>query len=145
MTLTDVQVGFPPRLSPFPTATMSSLARPLTRAALRHPASTKNASFQARLASTSTVAGSSTSGFRTFVSVATLVATGTVATVYYLDSRSALHRYGVMPLVRSTMDPEAGHKFAVKALASGFAPRDLQEDSEQLEAEVGHENTLSSF
>ncbi|KAG8939318.1 Dihydroorotate dehydrogenase (quinone), mitochondrial [Tulasnella sp. 408] len=37
------------------------------------------------------------------------------------------------------MDPEAGHKFAVKALASGFAPRDMAKDDEALAVELwGH-------
>lgn len=41
-----------------------------------------------------------------------------------------------MPLIRSGMDAEVGHKFAVKALASGFAPRDMATDDEALGVEV---------
>ncbi|KAG8991680.1 Dihydroorotate dehydrogenase (quinone), mitochondrial [Tulasnella sp. 427] len=44
-----------------------------------------------------------------------------------------------MPAIRYGMDAEAGHKFAVKVLASGFAPRDMSSDDEALGVELwGH-------
>lgn len=73
---------------------------------------------------------------RTIVSLTALVAGTTLFTVYYLDSRSAMHRYALMPLVRLTMDPETGHKFAVKVLGSGLAPRDVEKDDQSLRVEV---------
>lgn len=88
----------------------------------------------ARNASTSST--QAPNALRRYLSLGVFVAGGTAFTLYYLDSRSALHRYGVMPLIRSGMDPEAGHKFAVKALASGFAPRDMAKDDEALVVEV---------
>ncbi|CAA7265121.1 unnamed protein product [Cyclocybe aegerita] len=45
-------------------------------------------------------------------------------TVYYLDARSALHRYIITPIVRNVFDAETGHKLAVKTLKAGFAPKD---------------------
>ena len=68
-----------------------------------------------------------------------LLASGIAVTVYYLDSRSAIHRYVVPPLLRVTLDAEQAHRFAVRALASGFAPRDLGSDDERLQTEIwGH-------
>lgn len=57
-------------------------------------------------------------------------------TVYYLDSRSALHRYVLTPLLRNTLDAETGHKLAVKVLKSGLAPRDVVADDGRLKCEV---------
>lgn len=64
-----------------------------------------------------------------------VIATGAFA-VYYFDSRSAIHRYFFTPLIRHALDPETGHKFAVKVLRSGLGPRDTQLDDERLRAEV---------
>ncbi|KAG8936439.1 Dihydroorotate dehydrogenase (quinone), mitochondrial [Tulasnella sp. 418] len=88
----------------------------------------------------STTAGASSNGrLRTAVSVAVLVTSGTLVGFYYIDSRSALHRYAVMPLIRAAMEPEMGHKFAVKVLATGLAPRDLKGDNESIAVELwGH-------
>lgn len=66
----------------------------------------------------------------------TLVATGTLFAVYYFDSRSAVHRYFLTPVLRHALDPEMSHKFAVKVLRSGWAPRDVCEDDERLRAHV---------
>lgn len=60
-----------------------------------------------------------------------VVSTGLFA-AYYFDCRSAIHRYVFTPIVRHTLDPETGHKLAVKVLRSGLSPRDLQEDDETL-------------
>jgi dihydroorotate dehydrogenase len=56
--------------------------------------------------------------------------------VYYFDSRSAIHRYLIAPVLRYTLDPETSHKFAVKVLRSGLGPRDTQADDEKLNCEV---------
>jgi dihydroorotate dehydrogenase len=57
-------------------------------------------------------------------------------TLYYLDSRSAIHRYIFSPLLRYTLDAETGHKVAVQVLKSGLGPRDLIEDDLRLKSEV---------
>ena len=63
------------------------------------------------------------------------LATGVFA-VYYFDSRSAIHRYFLTPLLRYSLDAETGHKFAVRVLRSGLGPRDTQIDDERLKVEV---------
>ncbi|KAG7440911.1 uncharacterized protein BT62DRAFT_975219 [Guyanagaster necrorhizus] len=56
--------------------------------------------------------------------------------VYYFDSRSAIHRYVLTPLLRYTLDPETGHKFAVQVLRSGLGPKDVVADDERLKFEL---------
>ena len=108
----------------------------LKTSARRLPRQTVTYSQIQRHASTST-SGNPLKSARTALSATVLLVSSTLVTFYYLDSRSALHRYGVMPLVRATMDPEDGHKFAVKVLASGFGPRDLvKDDSDKLGVDV---------
>ncbi|KAH6915877.1 dihydroorotate dehydrogenase [Coprinopsis sp. MPI-PUGE-AT-0042] len=57
-------------------------------------------------------------------------------TVYYMDCRSAIHRYILTPLVRSTLDVEAGHKLAVKVLKYGVSPKDQVKDDPVLVGEI---------
>lgn len=64
-----------------------------------------------------------------------LVSTGLFA-VYYFDSRSAIHRYVLTPLLRHLFDAETGHKIAVKAIRSGLAPKDTQPDDPVLQFEL---------
>ena len=64
-----------------------------------------------------------------------VVSTGLFA-VYYFDSRSAVHRYVLTPLLRHLVDAETGHKIAVKVLRSGLGPKDTQADDEVLRFEV---------
>ena len=64
-----------------------------------------------------------------------LVSTGLFA-VYYFDSRSALHRYFVTPVLRYALDPELSHKISVKVLRSSLGPKDKGVDDERLRAEV---------
>ncbi len=63
------------------------------------------------------------------------VSTGLFA-IYYFDCRAAIHKYVVTPVIRHTLDPEAGHKLAVRVLSSGLAPRDPLSDDEVLKTEV---------
>jgi dihydroorotate dehydrogenase len=67
---------------------------------------------------------------------AILAASAGVFAVYYFDARSALHRYVLTPLIRHAVDPETGHRLAVKVLASGVAPRDPLVDDEKLKVQV---------
>ncbi|KAJ3985971.1 Dihydroorotate dehydrogenase-domain-containing protein [Lentinula detonsa] len=62
---------------------------------------------------------------------ALILSTGLFA-VYYFDSRSALHRYVIMPVLRQTLDAESSHKLAVKVLRSGLGPKDPVTDDENL-------------
>ncbi|RPD58794.1 hypothetical protein L226DRAFT_493733 [Lentinus tigrinus ALCF2SS1-7] len=71
-----------------------------------------------------------------------VVSTGLFA-VYYFDCRAAIHKYVVTPVIRHTLDPEAGHKLAVRVLSAGLAPRDPVADDEVLKTELWGE-TLSS-
>ncbi len=57
------------------------------------------------------------------------VTTGLFA-IYYFDCRATIHKYVVTPVIRHTLDPEAGHKLAVRVRSSGLAPRDPLSDDE---------------
>ncbi|KAJ6591635.1 Dihydroorotate dehydrogenase-domain-containing protein [Mycena vulgaris] len=57
-------------------------------------------------------------------------------TIYYLDARSAIHRYVFAPLLRYTLDAETGHKVAVQVLKSGLGPRDPVKDDTRLKSEL---------
>lgn len=61
---------------------------------------------------------------------------GTLFAAYYLDSRSALHRYVITPIMRHTLDPETAHKLAVKVLRTGWGPQDRGTDDVRLETKV---------
>lgn len=71
-----------------------------------------------------------------------LVSSGLFA-VYYLDARSAIHRYFFTPLIRYGLDAETGHKVAVKVLRTGWGPRDPLPDDERLQVEVSRILLLS--
>ncbi|KAH9829963.1 dihydroorotate dehydrogenase [Rhodofomes roseus] len=60
-----------------------------------------------------------------------VVSTG-LFVAYYVDSRAAMHRYVVMPVLRTLLDAETSHKLALRVLGSGLAPRDTQKDDERL-------------
>ncbi|KAI0085842.1 dihydroorotate dehydrogenase [Irpex rosettiformis] len=80
---------------------------------------------------TSTTASGSNAVRNGLYATVFVVSTGLFA-AYYFDCRSAIHRYVLTPIVRYTLDPETGHKFAVKVLRSGLSPRDTQKDDETL-------------
>ncbi|KAI0629103.1 dihydroorotate dehydrogenase [Trametes polyzona] len=71
-----------------------------------------------------------------------VLSTGLFA-VYYFDSRAALHKYIVTPVIRYTLDPEASHRLAVRVLGSGLAPRDTLPDDEVLKVELWGEELSS--
>lgn len=73
---------------------------------------------------------------RTGLYTTAFVLSAGVFAVYYLDARSALHRYILNPILRKAFDAETGHKIAVKVLKSGLAPRDLVRDDERLKSQV---------
>lgn len=77
-----------------------------------------------------------TSRFRTSAYVALFALTAGVGAVYYLDSRAAVHRYLITPIIRHALDPETGHKLALSVLESGLGPRDMFPDDGRLKTEV---------
>lgn len=81
-----------------------------------------------------------TSTFRRATYGTLFALTAAVGVVYYVDSRSAIHRYLITPLIRNVLDPESAHKLAVSVLENGLGPRDMLIDDERLETEVkGHQ------
>ena len=74
------------------------------------------------------------------LSATAMVAGTTLFLVYFFDSRSAVHRFVIGPLLRTVLDAETSHKAAVKFLRSGWAPRDTGVDDECLAVEVGSLN-----
>ncbi|KAI9451744.1 hypothetical protein BJY52DRAFT_1124952 [Lactarius psammicola] len=93
---------------------------------VKHPHSSRN------FASTT----EPTSRIRTSAYVTLFALTAGVGAVYYLDSRAAVHRYLITPIIRHALDPETGHKLAVSVLESGLAPRDMFPDDERLKTEL---------
>jgi dihydroorotate dehydrogenase len=73
---------------------------------------------------------------RTSAYVAVFTFTAGLGAVYYSDSRAAVHRYLITPIIRHALDPETGHKLAVSLLESGLGPRDMFHDDERLKTEV---------
>lgn len=65
-----------------------------------------------------------------------IITSSILFTAYYLDSRSAIHRYIVPPLLRACKDAETAHLIAVKTLALGIAPKDMVDDDWRLRAEL---------
>jgi dihydroorotate dehydrogenase len=84
------------------------------------------------------------SPIRSFFTTSLLVAGGIFFVAYYLDSRSAIHRWVAIPFLKTVLDPESAQKLAIGLLASGAAPRDLFEDDEVLKAEVSSASSEKS-
>jgi dihydroorotate dehydrogenase len=57
---------------------------------------------------------------------------------YYYDSRSAIHKHVIMPIIRSTLDAEDSHVLGVKSLAAPawMRPVDKGVDGEELQMSV---------
>jgi hypothetical protein len=101
------------------------LARRPPATSLGRPTSTRFASTQA-----------TTSSARNLLYGAAFAAGLGLFSIYYLDSRSALHRYVLTPTLRALADAETGHKIAVKALKYGVAAKDKGEDDAVIHSEV---------
>lgn len=71
----------------------------------------------------------------TLYATAFVFSAGIIA-AYYFDARSAIHRYFFTPILRNTLDAETSHKFALKILKSGLAPRDICADDVRLKTKV---------
>ncbi|KAG8699175.1 Dihydroorotate dehydrogenase (quinone), mitochondrial [Ceratobasidium sp. 394] len=76
------------------------------------------------------------SGFRSALTASTLVLGTGLFVVYYYDSRSAIHRWVIPPLMRATLDPEVSHRLAVRVLGTPFAPKDQSVDDEVLKCTI---------
>jgi dihydroorotate dehydrogenase len=83
-----------------------------------------------------TTTSEATSTFRRTAYITLFTLTTGVGVVYYFDSRAAIHRYLIAPLIRNALDPESSHKLAVSVLENGLGPRDMSPDDERLETEV---------
>ncbi len=68
---------------------------------------------------------------RSWLTSTLLVVGGVFFVAYYLDSRSAIHRWVAIPLLKASLDPEAAQKLAIDMLASGIAPQDLHEELDE--------------
>jgi dihydroorotate dehydrogenase len=89
---------------------------------------------------TSAYAPEPTSTFRRAAYGTLFALSAAVGVVYYVDSRAAIHRYLITPLIRNALDPESAHMLAVSVLENGLGPRDMLPDDERLETEVkGHQ------
>ena len=100
--------------------------------------------FLRRAASTSTQQPARSLGRTAAYGSLFVFSTGLFA-IYYFDCRAALHKYVVTPVIRHTLDAEAGHKLAVRVLSSGLAPRDPVPDDEILKVEVGTRIAVSGI
>ena len=89
-----------------------------------------------RAASTTSSQPASSSLGRTAAYTSLFVVSTGLFAIYYFDCRAAIHKYVVTPVLRHTLDAEAGHKLAVRVLSSGLAPRDPVSDDEVLKVEV---------
>lgn len=76
------------------------------------------------------------SPLRTALYTTAFVLSSGLFAVYYFDVRSAMHRFLFTPILRKTLDAEASHKFALKVLKSGLAPKDTCVDDVRLKTKV---------
>ncbi|CUA69201.1 dihydroorotate oxidase [Rhizoctonia solani] len=88
----------------------------------------KRIPYTTRFASTSTetvvIAKPVNSGLGSVLKASALVLGTGLFVAYYYDSRSAIHRWVVPPLMRATLDPEDAHRMALRVLGTRFAPTD---------------------
>ncbi|OCF33319.1 dihydroorotate dehydrogenase (fumarate) [Kwoniella heveanensis BCC8398] len=114
---------------------LSALRRPLPSSVLVQARTRSFAVPKPRFASTSS---SSPTPSRRYVSTTLLIGGSVLLVAYYYDSRSLLHEHVVMPLVRYALDPEEGHKLAVRVLGwdKWARPRDMGVDGPELQAEL---------
>jgi dihydroorotate dehydrogenase len=94
-----------------------------------------------RFASSSTeapviVAKPVNSGLGTALKASALVLGTGLFIAYYYDSRSAIHRWVVPPLMRATLDPEVAHRMALRVLGTRLAPTDHGVDDKVLKCKV---------
>lgn len=76
------------------------------------------------------------SAFSKIITYTLFILGGTYLVTYYLDSRSAIHRWVAMPFLHAFFDAEEGQKLAIQLLKSGLAPKDYTGEDELLATEV---------
>ncbi|KAN0088845.1 Dihydroorotate dehydrogenase domain containing protein [Tylopilus felleus] len=113
-----------------------SLKSPGLQHVLRHRTPFSRSPTLQRRPFSSQSSSSSSTALRTAGYTVLFALSAGLFTVYYLDARSAIHRYVFTPVLRHAFDAETGHKIAVKVLRSGLAPRDLVKDDESLQSQV---------
>ncbi|WWC66555.1 dihydroorotate dehydrogenase (fumarate) [Kwoniella pini CBS 10737] len=114
------------------------MSRPLFTSFRRPLVSTSRSSVHFRPVPSIRHASSTPSAPRRFISSTLFIATGFFLAEYYYDSRSLLHEHVVMPLVRLGLDPEQGHKLAIRLLSMDkwARPRDKGVDDASLQTEL---------
>ncbi|KAG8770338.1 Dihydroorotate dehydrogenase (quinone), mitochondrial [Ceratobasidium sp. 428] len=76
------------------------------------------------------------SGFCSALTASALVLGTGLFVAYYYDSRSAIHRWIIPPLMRATLDPEVSHRLAVRILGTPFAPKDQGVNNDVLKCKI---------
>ena len=61
---------------------------------------------------------------------------GAAFALYSLDSRAAVHRWVVAPLMRAALDPETAAEVSIDVLKHGLGPRDCGSDDERLSTQL---------
>lgn len=61
---------------------------------------------------------------------------GAAFALYSLDSRAAVHRWVVAPLMRAALDPETAAEVSIDVLKHGLGPRDCGSDDERLRTQL---------
>ena|SRR6266498_660922 len=85
---------------------------------------------------TTTIKTPSTYKLRNFI-LGTTSVIGTMFFIeYYFDSRAAIHKYLIMPLLRNVTTPESSHNFAIWISKWGLNAKDRLPDDERLSVEV---------
>lgn len=72
----------------------------------------------------------SKSSFTGFLKWSAIFAGATAFAFYTVDSRSAIHQYIALPILRLCTDAETSHRLGIEILANGLSPKQRQEDNE---------------
>ncbi|CAG8676286.1 2884_t:CDS:2 [Dentiscutata heterogama] len=74
----------------------------------------------------------STARLKNFVIGTVSIVLGVTFLEYYFDSRAAIHKYFITPVLRTVTDAETSHKFAIWVAKWGFCAKDRLPDDEKL-------------
>ncbi|TFK29743.1 dihydroorotate dehydrogenase [Coprinopsis marcescibilis] len=114
---------------------MSLLHRGSTRLLSGRPVSSRLVASSRRTASGS-ASSSPLAPLRTALYAGVFAVSAGLFSIYYFDSRSAIHRYVLTPVLRKAFDAETSHKLAVKVLKYGLSPKDRGVDDPVLRGEI---------
>ncbi|CAG8745617.1 441_t:CDS:2, partial [Acaulospora morrowiae] len=73
---------------------------------------------------------------RNFISGSFGIIAGLFLFEYYYDSRASIHKYVIMPILRTVVDPERSHNLAVWVAKWRLTPKDKIPDDEKLSVKV---------